>query len=104
MTRRAARRDHNHRAVADTFRDLGCSVFETDRVGEGFPDIVVGLMGRSLLVEIKNPQTHYGRGGLNFAESAFAASWRGSPVTVITSEIEAEAFVQNIRKGAAHAD
>lgn len=43
--RRAAKRDANHNAVADTFRALGCSVFETDRVGEGFPDLVVGMQG-----------------------------------------------------------
>lgn len=96
--RRAAKRDANHRVVADAFRHLGCSVFETDRVGEGFPDIVVGLLGQSWLIEVKNPETAYGRGGLNKTQSAFAASWRGSPITVITSDIEAEAFVQNIRR------
>ena len=98
--RRAARRDDNHDEIADTFRALGCSVFETDRVGEGFPDLVVGLLGVSHLIEVKNPQTHYGRKGLNAGQSAFAASWRGSPITVITSALEAEAFVQNIRRGA----
>ena len=97
--RRAARRDENHAPIADTFRALGCSVFETDRVGEGFPDLVVGLLGKSHLVEIKNPATHYGRAGLNAGQSAFAAAWRGSPIVVITSEDEATAFVQNIRRG-----
>lgn len=95
--RRKARRDDNHNAVADTFRALGCSVFETDRVGEGFPDLVVGMQGDSLLIEVKNPETHYGRGGLNKTQSAFAAAWRGSPVTVITSPDEAAAFVLNRR-------
>lgn len=97
--RRAARRDENHQPIADVFRALGCSVFETDRVGDGFPDLVVGLLGASHLVEVKNPGTHYGRQGLNAGQSAFASAWRGSPIVVITSEDEAEAFVQNIRKG-----
>lgn len=98
--RRAARRDANHAPIVNTFRQMGCTVYETDRVGEGFPDAVVGLLGVSHLVEIKNPATHYGRGGLNKTQSAFAAEWRGSPVTVITSEDEAMAFVRNIRCGA----
>ena len=97
--RRAAKRDANHEPIADVFRQLGCSVFETDRVGEGFPDLVVGPLGASHLVEVKNPATHYGRQGLNGRQSAFAAAWRGSPITVITSEDEATAFVQNIRRG-----
>lgn len=97
--RRAAKRDENHETVADVFRQLGCSVFETDRVGEGFPDLVVGLLGVSHLIEVKNPETHYGRKGLNDRQSAFAAAWRGSPIVVITSEDEAAAFVQNIRRG-----
>ena len=98
--RRAAKRDANHQEVADAFRALGCSVFETDRIGEGFPDLLVGLLGQTFPIEVKNPATHYGRGGLNKKQSAFAAAWRGSPITVITSEIEAEAFVQNVRRDA----
>lgn len=98
MTRRAARRDANHKDVADTFRALGCSVFETDRVGGGWPDAVVGLLGVSHLIEIKNPETHYGRGGLNTNQSAFSAAWKGSPIIVITSPDEAAAFVLNKRK------
>lgn len=98
--RRAARRDANHKTVVDTFIALGCSVFETDRVGAGFPDVVVGIMGVSHLVEIKNPETHYGRGGLNANQSAFAATWKGSPIVVITSPDEAAAFVLNLRRSA----
>ena len=97
MTRRAARRDANHTAVADTFRALGCSVFETDRVGEGFPDLVVGMQGDNLLVEVKNPATYYGRTGLNGSQTKFNEAWRGSKVMVICSADEAAAFVLNRR-------
>lgn len=98
MVRRAARRDANHNAVADTFRALGCSVFETDRVGEGFPDLVVGMTGLNLLIEVKNPETHYGRGGLNKSQKNFNDAWRGDRMVVITSPDEAAAFVLNRRK------
>ena len=98
--RRGAKRDANHNDIADAFRAMGCSVFETDRVGEGFPDIIVGLLGVSHLVEIKNPETAYGRAGLNQRQSAFANLWRGSPIITITSEAEAAAFVNKIRNEA----
>ena len=100
MARRAARRDANHKGVADTFRALGCSVFETDRVGEGFPDLVVGLMGDNLLIEVKNPETHYGRGGLNKSQKTFNDAWRGDKMCIITSPDEAAAFVLNRRRDA----
>ena len=100
MTRRAARRDANHKDVAATFRALGCSVFETDRVGEGFPDLVIGMAGANLLVELKNPETHYGRGGLSKSQTKFNDAWRGDKVIVITSPDEAAAFVLNRRRNA----
>lgn len=97
--RRAAKRDANHKPVVDTFRALGCSVFETDRVGEGFPDLVLGMLGENILIEIKNPETHYGRAGLSGSQSAFNDGWRGAKVVVICSADEAAAFVLNKRAG-----
>lgn len=95
--RRAAKRDANHGEIVTTFERLGCTVFETDRVGGGWPDLVVGVLGVSFLVEIKNPETHYGRAGLNGNQSAFARDWRGGPVHVCCSTDEAVALVQNWR-------
>lgn len=98
--RRASRRDGNHQAVVARFRALGCTVFETDRVGEGFPDIVVGCLGSNRLVEIKNPASRYGKAGLNEAQLRFNRDWRGDGLWVVTSEDEATAIVQNWRRGA----
>ena len=96
--RRAAKRDANHNLVADQFRALGCSVFETDRVGDGFPDLVIGCMGVNFLVEVKNPETRYGRAGLNGGQTLFNDAWRGDKVWLVCSEDEAVAVVQNWRK------
>jgi hypothetical protein len=97
--RRAARRDGNHNDVVDRFRALGCSVFETDRVGDGFPDLVVGCLGVNHLVEVKNPETRYGRQGLNNGQTLFDAAWRGARVWLVCSVDEATAVVQNWRRG-----
>jgi hypothetical protein len=97
--RQAARRDGNHKAVVDRFRALGCSVFETDRVGEGFPDLVVGCIGVNHLVEVKSLETRYGRAGLSGSQAQFNNAWRGSKVWLVCSEDEATAVVQNWRRG-----
>ena len=97
--RRAAKRDKNHREIADAFRQVGCSVFETDRVGEGFPDLILGVMGRNVLVEVKSPETRYGRAGLNPNQTLFNEAWRGDKVVIVTTADEAFALVQNVRRG-----
>jgi predicted transcriptional regulator len=99
--RHAAKRDENHQVIADRFRALGCSVFETHRVGEGFPDLVVGCIGVNHLVEVKNPETRYGRAGFNGNQTTFNAAWRGNNVWLVCSEDEATAIVQNWRRGPA---
>ena len=60
------RRDGNHAAIVQAFRDTGCSVIElTDTGVPGWPDLAIGLLGRTELVEVKNPDTAYGRAGLS---------------------------------------
>lgn len=97
--RRPAKRDANHGEIADRFRALGCTVLDTEMVGDGFPDMVVGLLGINRIVEVKNPATRYGRGGLNPNQAEFNARWRGEKVWLVSSVDEATALVQNWRKG-----
>lgn len=96
--RKAARRDDNHNELVGVFRALGCTVFETDRVGEGFPDVVVGCIGVNHLVEIKNPGTDYGRAGLNQKQKLFNDPWRGEKVVAVWTQDEVTALVANWRK------
>jgi len=53
---RAGRTDTNQTEIVEAFRSLGCSVHITSNVSHGFPDIVVGVCGLNLLVEIKDGQ------------------------------------------------
>jgi len=50
----AARVDANHGEIKKAFISLGCSVSDTSGAGKGFPDIVVGYKGITVLVEIKD--------------------------------------------------
>lgn len=97
MSKYARRRDANHSTLCDAFRTMGCSVFETDRVGEGFPDVVVGVAGKNALVELKNPKTYYGKQGLNTAQSKFAEAWRGGQMFVVATEDDVIALVSKLR-------
>ena len=100
---RRSSKDRNHDAIASHFRALGCSVIETHNAGiAGFPDLVVGLSsarGRmNKLVEIKNPETRYGKAGLNDNQTAFNRDWRGERMYQVSSTDEATAVVQNWRR------
>lgn len=96
-----ARKDANHNAIVRRFQQLGCSVIELHAIGiPGCPDLGVGLLGRTELVECKDPSTHYGRAGLNPNQTAFARDWRGGKVWLCSSEDEATALVQNWRRHA----
>lgn len=95
-------KDRNHDAIAAVFEALGCDVIDLSGAGLADDlDLAIGLLGETHLIEIKNPETEYGRKGMTTKQAAYAARWRGSPIRVITSELEATALVQNLRRAAA---
>ena len=101
VSRHRGSKDGNHDDIAQALRDLGCSVLDAHQCGiPNFPDIIAGLLGRTVIIEVKNPATHYGRAGLTAGQSAFARDWRGGQVYVVTSRDEAIALVQNLRRAA----
>jgi hypothetical protein len=95
-----ARKDGNHGEIVNAFEATGCSVVQTHLPPvPGWPDLIVGCVGVTHLVENKHTETRYGRAGLNVNQTAFARDWRGSPVHVVTSAEEAIELVQGWRKG-----
>lgn len=96
---RRGKKDANHDALKAVFEGMGCSVADLYNAGlPGFPDIVVGVVGINALVEIKNPETRYGRAGLNNNQTAFERDWRGGPMYVVSTPDEAVALVNNLRR------
>ena len=55
MTRWARRVDRNHAAIREGLRKLGYTVWDTSRLGGGFPDLLVWDKRRLILVEVKMP-------------------------------------------------
>lgn len=96
MTRFARRGHHdgNHAELAATFEALGCTVADTTAAGFGFPDIVLGLIGQTHLVEVKDAN-----GRLNASQERFLRNWRGGPIAVVQTIPEAIEHVQRIRRG-----
>lgn len=96
---RRGKKDGNHDALKAVFLQLGCSVADLYNAGlPGFPDIVVGVAGKNALVEIKNPETAYGRAGLNNNQTAFERDWRGAKPFVVSDELEVVALVNSLRR------
>ena len=56
MNRRGhcGRTDANQPQVVKALRDAGATVAITSMVGDGFPDLVVGFRGETLLIEVKD--------------------------------------------------
>lgn len=101
--RRAAKVDTNQRAVVDAFRAAGASVQSLAIVGQGVPDLLVGIQchgGRrlNLLVEVKDGNRAPSEQKLTEHQTRWHTSWRGS-VHVVTSAAEAITLVSETRMG-----
>lgn len=51
--RHASRTDSNHAEICAAFRELGCTIMDLRKLGEGKPDILVSAGVVSMPVEIK---------------------------------------------------
>jgi hypothetical protein len=81
--RRAAKVDANQGAIVAALEKVGCTVLDLSRVGRGAPDICVGLRGKNVLMEIKNPEA---RGKLNEKQVQWHQKWAGQVLTVTSPE------------------
>lgn len=90
--RRAAKVDGNQHAIVRALRDCGCSVQSLAAVGAGVPDLLVGVRGENLLLEVKDGRKAPSRRGLTPAQEEWHAGWRGR-VAVVSCAAEALAAV-----------
>lgn len=85
MRYRRTRRDANHADIVDALERVGCSVLDLAAVGGGCPDLLVGIGGRSFLVEVKNSAR---KGGKNnnadtlTKQREFREAWKGRTAVV----------------------
>lgn len=72
------RRDKNHREIVMTLRAMGCGVLDISQVGDGCPDLAVGIMGRNYFLEVKSKG-----GALSPEQTKFHDDWLGERPTVV---------------------
>lgn len=86
---RPCKLDANHKVIVEALIAVGASVIDTSSLGHGAPDLIVGFVGRTFLIEIKNPKTRYGRKGLNPYQVKWWETWTGVPPAMVYSIEEA---------------
>lgn len=73
--------DSNHAEVVAALRKIKCSVRSLAAVGDGVPDLLVGIGNLNLLLEVKAPG-----GKLTEDQVTFMAGWNGQVKTVYSAE------------------
>jgi hypothetical protein len=90
MTR--ARVDANQPKIVAALRKMGASVLHLHTLGDGAPDLLIGMHGINKLVELKDGTKPPSARKLTPDETKFHAEWRGQ-VAIINSVDEAIAFI-----------
>lgn len=93
--RRAAKVDANQGAIVEALRASGCSVQSLASVGKGCPDLLVGIRGRNILMEVKDGSKVPSAQQLTPAQGSWTVSWRGQ-VAVVRSVKDALAVLKAI--------
>lgn len=81
--RRAAKTDDNHQAIVKALRKVGATVVSLAAVGHGVPDLLVGLGGKTMLMEIKDGKKPPSARQLTPDQQKFFAAWQGGPLAVV---------------------
>lgn len=90
--RRAARTDANKAAIVAALRSRGASVYDL----KAPVDLLVGLSGRTRLVEIKDGAKAPSKQAYTPAQVAFMALWTGEPVETVRSVADALALCERM--------
>jgi hypothetical protein len=97
MNRRGhtGRTDANHTETVRALLEVGCTVQSLASVGLGAPDLLVGLAGVNILIEVKNEDVKPSERGLNADQKKWHSFWKGQ-VAVAESPQQAVEIVRRI--------
>lgn len=91
-----SRIDENQREIVKALQQMGCTVSSLTQVGAGCPDLLVGVSGRNLLMEIKDGNKPASARKLTPAQVKWHDNWRGQKA-VVESVSQAIELVNNSR-------
>lgn len=92
MRRRVHNVDANHGDIVRALRTCGASVESLASVGGGVPDLLVGFRATTDILEVKTED-----GELEPSQEKWIRCWRGRPVVVVRSSVEALRAIGAIR-------
>lgn len=91
--------DKNQPLIVKAFRQLGCKVHHLHGVAQGCPDVMVGIDGFNVLVEIKNGDKPPSQRRLTPLQQEWHFTWTGQKC-IIKNIDEAIALVALVRRTA----
>ena len=83
--------DANQASIVTALESIGCTVYDASRVGGGFPDLVVGYRGLTMLLEVKTE-----RGRVRKEQQQWHSSWRGCSFIVRSAMEAIEAVMSHV--------
>ncbi len=86
------KRDACHARFKQRYEAHGCTVLDLANVGDGCPDLLVGIGGTQDLVEVKSLT-----GQLTPQQVDFCHRWRGPQVRIIRTDSEVDRHVSELR-------
>jgi hypothetical protein len=80
--RRASKTDGNQQEIVKALRAYGCSITHLHGVGDGCPDLLLGIHGRTGLLELKNGSLPPSRQKRTEDQIKWWDEWKGGPVAI----------------------
>jgi hypothetical protein len=91
--RRANRIDSNQNEIVNALRKVGAYV-RIVTMGDGVPDLLVGYMGFTFLLEVKDGNKSPSQRKLTEAEQRFFDEWTGGVLAIVESVEDALAILK----------
>lgn len=82
---RAAKIDANQVQVVSALRAAGATVQSLAGVGKGVPDLLVGHLGKTVLLEVKDGNKPKSAQKLTEDQLKWHGAWTGGPLAVVDS-------------------
>ena len=89
------RADANQAEIVKALRDIGATVQHLHTLGHGCPDLLVGIRGINLLLEVKDGGKPQSRRSLTDDEREWHEAWRGQ-VCIVNSVDQAVMLVNSL--------
>jgi hypothetical protein len=92
-----SRVDANQKALTELWRKMGVTVLILSGVGHGSPDLLLGVDGVNVLVELKNGKLPLSAQKLTELEQKFFDEWKGQ-VCIVRNETDAIGIIGAVRR------